>query len=199
MRTLLGLAALTCMGIVHAQLPTLGNMPTPAGQTTGSNVRYQTIASGNDATSKAQGLFLFNDATGWQNYWRAHHQGPMPNLEQGFFLKWRIVAVHAGTRPTGGYGLAVGKIQKGIDRALISMFEVTPPRRGPRTQALTAPWIVLKVERGAYDFALQMRQVEGYASSGGGNGNDGSTVQVGGATVTFGPGVYGGGRRGGNR
>ncbi len=157
-----------------------------------SNVRFQTVAQGVDGLSNVSGLFVFNEATGWINYWRANHQGAAPSLEQGFFNNWRMVAIHVGGCPTDGYGLNVLRMDRRIDRATICALETIPPRNARTRAVATAPWIVLRVERGAFDFNLQVQRMVGYAS-GAQTVAGGSTVQVGGATVTFGPGGSGGG------
>lgn len=152
-----------------------------------SNVRFQTIASGTDLTTNTPGLFVFNNPVAWTGYWRANHQGAGPFLEQGFFNNWRLVAIHAGSRPTEGYGLGVLRIDRRIDRAVVSAVETVPPRRSRARGGATSPWILLRVERGAFDLVLQTRQVEGYPAAQTVPG--GTTVQLGnGATATFGPG-----------
>ena len=177
-------------GLVLAQNPFgLGAVPgqLPANA---SNVRYATIARGTDGPTNVSGLFVFNEPTGWSNYWRANHAGAAPALEQGFWNDWRLVAIHAGGRPTEGYDLGVLRIDRRIDRATISTLETVPPRGARLRSVATAPWVLLRVERGAFDFVLQTQRAVGYAS-GVRTVAGGSTVQVGGATVTFGPGGTG--------
>jgi hypothetical protein len=152
-----------------------------------SNVRFQTIASGSDARTNAPGLYVLNEPVGWENYWHAHHSGPMPQLENGFFYRWRLVAIHAGNRPSGGYGVGVTRIQRNIDKALISAIEYTPPRQSRNSQGTTSPWVLLRVETGAFDFDLQTRTVVGYPA-GTQYVQGGTTMKVGGATITFVPG-----------
>lgn len=180
------------LGLVVAQNPFgLGTVPgqLPA---SASNVRYQTIAQGIDGAANVSGMFVFNEPTGWANYWRQNHRGPAPVLEQGFFNNWRLVAIHAGGRPTDGYNLNVLRIDRRIDRAVISALETVPPQNVRMHAVTTAPWVVLRVERGAFDFTLQTQRMVGYGS-GGRTYASGTTVQVGGATVTFGPGGGDGG------
>lgn len=155
-----------------------------------SNVRYRTVATGADATHERAGMFVLDEPTSWGSYWRENHRGPAPSLERDFFLRWRLVAIHAGGRPTGGYGLGVQRIVRNIDRATIFGIEAIPPRNSRPARGATAPWILIQVERGAFGFDLQTRQLAGYAGGatlGGGNGP--TTVNMGnGVTVTFGPG-----------
>ncbi len=166
-----------------------------------SNVRYDMIARGNDLATNSPGLYVFNEPVGWSNYWRANHREAGPNLEPGFFSRWRLVAIHAGVRPGPGYDLRVQRIDRRIDRAVVSALEIVPPQRrngrggddghSRRSNAptfTTAPWILLRVERGAFDLVLQTRQIEGVPAYQ--TVRPGSVVKVGGATIIFTPGGY---------
>lgn len=178
MMPLVGLAALTCL------VP--GQIGGPAMPASVSNVRFNTLMSGNDAKTAASGVFTFNEPNAFGSYWRANQRARAPYLQPDFFQYWRLVAIHTGSRPSTGYGLGVQKIVRRIDRATIFALESTPPRGSRNVQMVTSPWVLLKVERGAFDFALETRQFAGYA--GAQSGQAGTTMQVGGATVTFGPG-----------
>ncbi|GEM_PF-4507677 len=184
MKSLVGLVALLAAPSAFGQL-TYG---LPANV---SNVQYRTMATGTDLTTNTPGVFVFNEPVSWENYWRQNHRGPGPAMERNFFQKWRLVAIHAGDRPTGGYALGVQKIVRRIDKATIFGIEAIPSRGSRPSRGTTSPWVLLQVERGAFDFELQTRQLPGYAS-GGTSVAGGSTVQIGGATVTFGPGYSSG-------
>lgn len=187
MKPLVGLLALLTASSALAQFGV-----TPGGGY--SNVQFAPLAQGTDLTTNTPGVFVFNDPVSFENYWRTNHRGAGPALQGNFFQYWRLVAVHAGSRPGVGYSLGVTNITRRIDRATISAIETVPPpardgRGGRRLQNVTtSPWILLRVERGAYDFALQTRQVQGYGATRGSSGL--SSVKVGGATVTFGPGGW---------
>lgn len=178
----------------------LGGMPggLPANS---SNVRFQTVAQGTDLTTNTPGLFVLNNPVAWNNYWRANHPGAGPFLEQGFFNNWRLVAIHAGVRPSAGYGLCVLRIDRRIDRAVVSALETVPPARrdrrgrdgddgrGRRQPTFpTSPWLLLRVERGAFDLVLQTQQVEGYPAGQVGSGPGGKSITIDGTTIIFAPG-----------
>ena len=144
-----------------------------------SNVRFATMASGIDLATNSPGLYVFNEPVGWSNYWRAHHRSPVPNLEPGFFNNWRLVAIHAGVRPTSGYGLTVTRIDRHIDRATISVVETTPMRGARNSQVATSPWTILRVERGAFGFDLRTQQVaEQYGAV-----PNGTVIKIGDTTI----------------
>ena len=175
MKPFLGFAALLGAASAGAQLGGFpGALPASA-----SNVRFQTVAQGDELARNAPGLFVFNEPIGWSNYWRALHRGPMPNLEQGFFNNWRLVAVHLGNRPSTGYGVTVARIDRRIDRATITVLESVPMRGARNAAVVTSPWVLLRVENGAFGFDLQSRQVVNqYGTIPGG-----TVVNTGGVTI----------------
>lgn len=179
MKPIVGLFALACATASSAQM--VMGLPDNA-----SNVRFQTIASGSDAKTNAPGLFVLNEPVAWENYWNAHHGGRMPQLENGFFYRWRLVAIHTGNRPSSGYGIGVIRMQRKIDKALISAIETTPPRNSRNAAVVTSPWILLRVETGAFDFDLQTQKVSGYPT-GAQFVQGGTTIKIPGGTATFAP------------
>ena len=169
--------------------PQLGGVPGRLPESS-SNVRFQTVAQGADATNARAGLFVIDEPVGWANYWQGFHRERAPYLEPGFFNAWRLVAIHTGARAGDGYSVNVLRMDRNIDRALISAVEtVPPPGRLTRRTAPSAPWVLLRVERGAFGFDLRLGRVVGGAT---GAYAPGSSVRIGGATVTFAPGVAAG-------
>jgi hypothetical protein len=191
MKLFAGIVALSCVAAAHGQLANPGQVTVPGTFAPGtSNIRFQTMSQGVDSKQNLNGMFLFNEPTGWENYWRANHRGPAPQLEQGFFYNWRILAIHVGNRPTSGYGLAVMGMNRRIDKATVNLVEYTPPRGSRNAQVVTSPWIILRVETGAFDFQLQSRQIAGYPA-GAQYVQGGQTIKIGGTTITFLPNNYG--------
>lgn len=192
MKPFLGVLALCCAGLAQGQLANPGQVTVPGTFGPGtSNIRFQTMAQGTDGKQNISGMFLFNEPNGWENYWRANHRGPAPQLEQGFFNNWRILAIHTGNRPTTGYSIGILGMQRRIDKATVSVVEFVPPRGSRNAQVVTSPWILLRVETGAFDFQLQSRQVAGYPA-GAQYVQGGTTVKIGGTTITILPNNYGG-------
>lgn len=191
MKPMVGVLALCCAGLAYGQLANQGQVTVPGTFGPGtSNIRFQTMAQGTDGKQNLAGMFLFNEPTGWENYWLANHKGPPPQLERGFFNNWRILAIHTGNRPTSGYGIGVVGMNRRIDKATVYAVEFVPPRNARTAQVVTSPWILLRVEAGAFDFELQKRVVAGYPS-GAQVVPGGQTMKIGGVTVTIVPNAYG--------
>ena len=160
-----------------------------------SNVRFATVARGLDGPS-APGFFVLNNPVVWDNYWRTNHQGPAPTLEANFFGSWRLVAIHLGDRPSGGYAVNVASMIRSYDRltmATIRAIETVPPR-GVRTDAgATSPWVLLRVEQGAFGLTLQTLKSSGFATGVTTMSGGTTVIKSGGATVIIGGGGDGGG------
>jgi hypothetical protein len=87
------------------------------------------------------GAVIIADANAWTNLWRTLGQSA-PALD---FTKYFAVAVFAGERMTGGYGIEfLEPSPKGED--LIVRYRIKAPT-GFTTQALTQPWMVRVFKR----------------------------------------------------
>jgi hypothetical protein len=51
-----------------------------------------------------------------------------------------------GRRPTGGYGIAIQDIKRENEGLIITYKEIKPAEGAMVTQAITYPWIVIKVD-----------------------------------------------------
>ena len=118
--------------------------PTPQG------LIYEPLAQGNQAvaeeseefifvTSEAQFLELWNRAYGNQL-----DVPPLPNVN---FEREAILAIFAGQKPTGGYGVEVEDVQLERGDVYIDLTFSEPAEDAISTQALTSPWIMLRVLR----------------------------------------------------
>lgn len=173
MKAALVFASLTCVAAAYGQFGMVRGG-------TISNVRFQTAASGDDAKTNAPGIYVMSSRVQLENYWSQHHAGRPPMND---FSQWRMVAIHLGNRPTGGYGIGVLKMERKIDTALISAVETVPGRNSYVSQRVTSPWVLVRVEQGAFGFQLQTKRVQGFAGTNGNVYNAGNGVKV-----IFGPG-----------
>lgn len=73
---------------------------------------------------------------------------PLPSVDLG---RETLVAVFLGTKPTGGYGLDVESVTVEGGDLYVDVVEMTPPADAITTQALTNPWLILRVPRGGVD------------------------------------------------
>jgi hypothetical protein len=112
---------------------------------------WDVLAEGGQATGVEQPLYaLIANEDQLLNFWNRAYGSqlnipPLPNVD---FRRETIVAAFAGTKPTGGYGLSVDEVTLEGNDAYIDLTEIQPPADAMTTQALTSPWIMLRILRG---------------------------------------------------
>ena len=75
---------------------------------------------------------------------------PLPDVN---FRRETILAVFLATKPTGGYGLEVEDITLEDSDVYVDLRETEPAEGAITTQALTTPWVFIRVLRGNVDAA----------------------------------------------
>lgn len=119
----------------------------------GNGVRFQIVARGDRANSRA-GFVRITDAPTLLSYWRqASLSGPMPR-----FVDWtndQILVIHLDQRPTDGYAVLPSTITKSLNgRGQILAVEQTPIPGQSVAQTVTNPYVVLAVDRMVTEFDL---------------------------------------------
>lgn len=89
------------------------------------------------------------DAASWARLWAEIHApsaqaGPAPAVD---FARHMLIAVAAGTRPSGGYAIEVTGVATRGETLEVSVRETCPPRGAMVTTALTHPVAVVRVPR----------------------------------------------------
>jgi PrcB C-terminal len=112
---------------------------------------WDVLAEGGQATGVEQAEYaLIANEDQLLNFWNRAHGSqlnvpPLPNID---FRRETIVAAFAGIKPTGGYGLSVDQVTFEGNDAYIDLTEVQPAADAITTQALTSPWVMLRILRG---------------------------------------------------
>lgn len=112
---------------------------------------WEVLASGNQAapaetpsfqliTSQAELVSAWNRAYGTRL-----NLPPLPNVN---FPQETVLAVFLATKPTGGYGLEVEDVTLDGNDIYVELRELAPGVGAITTQALTTPWIMIRVLRG---------------------------------------------------
>ncbi len=81
---------------------------------------------------------------------------PLPSVD---LERETLVAIFLGTQPTGGYGLEVETVTVEGGDLYVDVVETSPAADAIATQALTNPWVLLRVPRGDVD-AVWFRDAE---------------------------------------
>lgn len=112
---------------------------------------WDTLAEGGQATGVEQAEYaLIASEEQLLSFWNRAYgsQLSVPPLPDVDFRRETIVAAFAGTKPTGGYGLSVDGVTLEGNDAYIDLTESQPAEGAITTQALTSPWVMLRILRG---------------------------------------------------
>ena len=81
----------------------------------------------------------------WQALWKEHGGAERPETID--FAKFTVVGVFLGTRPTGGYSVEIAGTRREGETLVIEYLERRPAPDALVSQALTAPFHVIRVPR----------------------------------------------------
>jgi hypothetical protein len=112
---------------------------------------WDVLAEGGQATGVEQPQYaLISNAEQLLTFWNRAYgaQLSIPPLPDVDFRRETIVAAFAGTKPSGGYGITVERVTLEGNDVYLDLNEITPSSDTLTTQALTSPWIMLKILRG---------------------------------------------------
>jgi hypothetical protein len=112
---------------------------------------WDVLAEGGQATGVEQAEYaLIANEDQLLSFWNRAYgtQLNVPPLPSVDFRRETIVAAFAGTKPSGGYGLSVERVTLEGNDVYLDLNEITPAADAITTQALTSPWVMLKILRG---------------------------------------------------
>jgi hypothetical protein len=92
---------------------------------------------------------VVRDEAAWARLWGEIHavvdpQPPRPSID---FARHMLVAVAAGTRPTGGFSIEVRRVATRADTLEVTVLETCPAPGAVVTQGLSQPVEVVRVPR----------------------------------------------------
>ncbi len=125
---------------------------------------WDVLAEGGQATGVEQPQYaLISNADQLLTFWnRAYgaqlNTPPLPDVD---FRRETIVAAFAGTKPSGGYGLTIERVTLEGNDVYLDLNEISPASDAISTQALTSPWLMLKILRGDINAAWFRNAADG--------------------------------------
>ncbi len=98
---------------------------------------------------KEVGEQVIEDATTWEKVWKQVHATlrPLPKLPEVDFERQIVLAVFMGGRNTGGYSIDITHVKDAGKFLEVSVRRMSPDARDVTTQALTAPYDMLVIEK----------------------------------------------------
>lgn len=130
---------------VQEGLETVAVTPTPVSNETPD---WEVLASGAQASGDTSGYELATSTGDLQNLWGAAYGNmtPLPPLPEVDFERSSVAAIFVGTRNTGGYSVDVQNVVLEGGELYVDV-ELTEPGPGAiTTQALTNPWMMIRVD-----------------------------------------------------
>jgi hypothetical protein len=163
LRALPALLALACTPAAFAQNH-LGNKPwNPQDQ-----INFSAFRTGTNSQIQTQGMFDLPSEAEFQSYWaRSTGQSPSTAPRGVDWNRQKIVAIHLGKRPTGGYSVMVTKVERQVSFAMITAVERKPLPGQYVSKAVTSPYVLLKVDRITVPFRLNVTEGRGGTIPGG--------------------------------
>lgn len=139
---------------LYLQLLSVATTTSTTTSTTGGNVNgsaassvgFREVASGNNAQASSASVVLANSQSSLDALWSTAYARQVPVPPTPIIVGQTAVGVFLGSRPTGGYSVAVQSV-----RASGSALEITVNLRSPgpnaiTTQSITSPWAIVSVQ-----------------------------------------------------
>lgn len=124
--------------------------PTP------TDLLWEVLARGNQAVGFRSATYqLVTNQAQLLDLWNRAHQSlltvpPTPRID---FQRETVVALFMGAQSTGGYSVTVDQVTDENRELYLDVRFGSPEPGAITTQALTGPWLMVRVQRGGYDVA----------------------------------------------
>lgn len=115
----------------------------------GDKITFETVDRGAHSGVQEAGATIIHTTEEFARVWAALHRGrrPVPTLPDVDFEREMVAAVFQGQQPTGGYAVAVERIEQLEDRVVIQVTATAPQPDDLVTMALTSPYHLVRFPR----------------------------------------------------
>jgi PrcB C-terminal len=140
--SLAGLVSIFTMGMLYAA-------PRPPAEK-GTDVKFATVQTGTQGGPEKAEQSVATTPEEWAKLWKNYRRNlvPAPALPEVNFEKEMIVAVAMGTKPSGGYAIAIKRIEKTDKGVVVHYRETAPAPGGIGIAVLTQPFHIIRLEKG---------------------------------------------------
>jgi hypothetical protein len=108
----------------------------------GGDVTLVTVARGAQSGIDGAREAVVQSAAEWETLWKSHAPAqPVPPID---FQRDTVAAVFLGMRPTGGFMVDIRRARPDGDALVVEWAEHQPPADALVTQALTAPFQIVR-------------------------------------------------------
>jgi hypothetical protein len=111
-------------------------------------VSFVSIASGAASGIEGRREVTITGPDGWIALWAEHTRGASPPTPPPLvdFSREVVIAIFLGTRPSGGFSVAIRRIEPGDGGLTVYFREGRPAKDALVSQALTQPFHIVKVK-----------------------------------------------------
>ena len=112
-------------------------------------VPFITISKGALSGIQMRSFLTIRTDQEWQYIWNKHYSslGISPSIPPIDFSKEMVIPIFQGSKPTGGFGVEILRVEKCGERLLVFYKEIIPPRGSMVPQVLTQPYHMIKLQR----------------------------------------------------
>jgi len=113
------------------------------------DVPFQVLERGQNSGEKGQSLKVIRTQKAFEEYLKDRGEASIPKgLKDVDWTKEQVVVVYGGEQPTGGFGVEVKRIVNlDVQRLVLEAILIRPRPNTIVTQALTTPYIMVKMAR----------------------------------------------------
>jgi PrcB C-terminal len=117
------------------------------------NIDFTTIARGVDSGYQSASKMAIDNSERWIDLWQQHtyNTEPPPPVPQVDFTRYRVVAVFAGEKPTGGHSVEILSAETSgsqtQEQLAITVQDRQPSAGDFVTEALTYPYHMIKIPK----------------------------------------------------
>ncbi|AIE85732.1 protease complex subunit PrcB family protein [Fimbriimonas ginsengisoli] len=123
---------------------------------------WSSFQSGRRSKVAAAGMVTLNNLSDWQRCWEKITGDPPQTAPGGVdWMKYRLVAINLGQRPTTGFDIKVINVERHGVYGVIRAVEEIPVAGARVRHRSTTPWVVIKVQREISQFNIDVTQREG--------------------------------------
>ena len=149
---MLALNLLVLSGLAVAQFQFYGSQGGPT---------FRTLAQGQQSEATSFRTQVLNSEADLQRYWSQVIGNPPQTAPKG--VQWGkevLIAINLGQRPTLGYSVYVETIAKTQGQLVVTVVEQKPAPGGMVGQAITSPWVIIRMDRQAEPLVFRRKELE---------------------------------------
>ena len=108
-------------------------------------VAFKTLDAGDQSNIARRREVVVRTAAEWTSLWKQHAPGrPRPAVD---LARSTVLGVFLGSRPTAGYTVKIGTIERRSAELVVTYRERPPDPTDMVAQMLTAPYLLVTIER----------------------------------------------------